>query len=91
MTEQLVDNVNAVDVPMGRDYDFGPHVLLLSRSHIHRSLTEVHMRSETPVVVLSPDWMASYRAANAERLKTDTEFARWLESDYVPIAGGWQY
>ena len=49
------------------------------------------MRSEWPAVILNPDWMAAYRAANADRLNTDTEFARWLESDYVPIAGGWQY
>jgi hypothetical protein len=36
------------------------------------------------------DWLISYRNANAERLR-DTDFAAWLQTDYVPIAGGWQY
>jgi hypothetical protein len=37
------------------------------------------------------DWLAVYKAANADRLKSAPDFAAWLESDYVPIAGGWQY
>ena len=35
-------------------------------------------------------WLADYRQANPERFE-DTEFAAWLENEYVPIAGGWQY
>lgn len=27
----------------------------------------------------------------AENPFADPEFAAWLEADYVPIAGGWQY
>ena len=27
-------------------------------------------------------------AGNAE---SDLEFLRWMETEYVPIAGGWQY
>ena len=36
------------------------------------------------------NWLTSYRAIHSERLQ-DPGFAAWLESDYVPIAGGWQY
>jgi hypothetical protein len=36
------------------------------------------------------DWLTSYRIAHAERLR-DADFAAWLETDYIPIAGGWQY
>jgi hypothetical protein len=36
------------------------------------------------------DWLEGYRAAHPERLH-DPGFAAWLEAEYVPIAGGWQY
>lgn len=36
-------------------------------------------------------WLDSYKDTNHELLSRDPEFARWLEQDYVPIAGGWQY
>jgi hypothetical protein len=44
-------------------------------------------------LLLTPDgdWLETYRAANAELLKREPDFARWLETEYVPIAGGWQY
>jgi hypothetical protein len=38
----------------------------------------------------SYDWLVGYQSANPELLR-DPEFAAWLETDYVPIAGGWQY
>jgi hypothetical protein len=34
--------------------------------------------------------VAAYRAEHPE-LTQDAEFAAWLASEYVPIAGGWQY
>ena len=34
---------------------------------------------------------SDYAAILAERLRDDPEFAEWLETDYVPIAGGWRY
>jgi hypothetical protein len=37
------------------------------------------------------DWFAAYRAASEDRLRSTPEFTAWLETDYVPIAGGWQY
>jgi hypothetical protein len=37
------------------------------------------------------DWLSAYKAANAERLRREPKFAQWLDSEYVPIAGGWQY
>jgi hypothetical protein len=37
------------------------------------------------------DWLESYRAANAELLKHEPDFAHWLQTEYIPIAGGWQY
>ena len=49
------------------------------------------MAATMSVASPAPDWMAGYRAANADRLSADAEFARWLATDYVPIAGGWQY
>lgn len=36
-------------------------------------------------------WVEEYREANQALLDRDPEFRRWLEEDYVPIAGGWQY
>lgn len=36
------------------------------------------------------NWLDGYRAAHPERLR-DPGFAAWLETEYVPIAGGWQY
>lgn len=36
-------------------------------------------------------WLVEYKEANRELIANDPEFARWLEEDYVPIAGGWQY
>ena len=36
-------------------------------------------------------WLAEYKQANCELLQNNREFARWLEEEYVPLAGGWQY
>jgi hypothetical protein len=36
-------------------------------------------------------WLAAYKAANEDRLRSEPEFAAWLADEYVPIAGGWQY
>jgi hypothetical protein len=44
-------------------------------------LTSVHLDS----------WLATYKRDNAALLERDPEFARWLQDEYVPIAGGWQY
>lgn len=38
----------------------------------------------------SGDWLARYRASHSREL-CDPDFAAWLMTDYVPIAGGWQY
>lgn len=45
----------------------------------------------TPVTNRRGDWLEAYKAANEDRLKCTPDFAAWLENDYVPIAGGWQY
>jgi hypothetical protein len=37
------------------------------------------------------EWIESYKAANAAVLDADPEFRQWLEEDYSPIWGGWQY
>jgi hypothetical protein len=42
-------------------------------------------------VIGTPDWLEKYKAANAERLESRPDFAAWLATDFVPIAGGWQY
>lgn len=49
------------------------------------------MQSENACVGFDTDWLHSYRATNSNRLSDDPDFAAWLESEYVPIAGGWQY
>lgn len=36
-------------------------------------------------------WLSAYKQENRELLQKDSEFARWLEDEYVPLAGGWQY
>jgi hypothetical protein len=36
-------------------------------------------------------WLASYKDTYRNLLINDPEFARWLDKEYVPIAGGWQY
>jgi hypothetical protein len=46
-----------------------------------------------PVSVLldAGDWLDEYRRANHELIAGDPEFGRWLDEEYVPIGGGWQY
>jgi hypothetical protein len=39
----------------------------------------------------SCDWLMAYKADHSEHLRSDPTFAQWLETEYVPIAGGWQY
>lgn len=36
-------------------------------------------------------WLESYEAEHRDALRRDPEFARWLATDYTPIAGGWQF
>jgi hypothetical protein len=35
--------------------------------------------------------LAGYKVANKARLDADPSFAAWLETQYVPIVGAWQY
>ena len=37
------------------------------------------------------DWLSAYKKANADRLRREPDFAHWLDTEFVPIAGGWQY
>lgn len=37
------------------------------------------------------DRLAAYKREHRALLQEDGEFARWLEEEYVPLAGGWQY
>lgn len=36
-------------------------------------------------------WLEVYKAGHRELLEADPEFANWLETEYRPLAGGWQY
>jgi len=36
-------------------------------------------------------WLQEYKNNHRELLHQDREFARWLQEEYVPIAGGWAY
>jgi hypothetical protein len=50
-----------------------------------------------PRVIPSPpqhdlsQWLATYKAEHDTLLEEDAEFAQWLETEYVILAGGWQY
>jgi hypothetical protein len=46
------------------------------------------MRSATTGVEA---WKARYRDQHRTLLAEHPEFAAWLEDEYVPLAGGWQY
>jgi hypothetical protein len=35
--------------------------------------------------------LSAFAEANRELLSEDPEFREWLATEYVPIAGGWQY
>jgi hypothetical protein len=35
--------------------------------------------------------LVAYKEEHRDELSRDPEFARWLEEDYAPIAGGWHY
>ena len=43
----------------------------------------------TEVNQLIADWISAEE--QQVRLQEDPDFAHWLEEDYVPIAGAWQY
>ena len=36
-------------------------------------------------------WLRTYKKTHQDLLSADPNFARWLDEEYVPIAGGWQY
>lgn len=36
-------------------------------------------------------WLGAYKEEYRDQLERDPEFARWLEEQYIPIAGGWYY
>jgi hypothetical protein len=36
-------------------------------------------------------WVEDYKDENTALLDADPEFRRWLEEEYIPIGGGWQY
>ena len=44
----------------------------------------------TAKAIIEP-WLDSYKHEHEDLLRDNSEFARWLEEEYVPLAGGWQY
>jgi hypothetical protein len=36
-------------------------------------------------------WLEAYKEQHRATLASNPDFARWLDEEYVPIAGGWQY
>jgi hypothetical protein len=36
-------------------------------------------------------WLFAFRQKNAALLNEHPEFAKWLDEEYLPLAGGWQY
>jgi len=43
-----------------------------------------------PVFSVAED-LGEYRSNNQHLLRDYPEFAKWLDDEYFPIAGGWQY
>lgn len=37
------------------------------------------------------DLIAAYKQAATDVIASDPEFARWLDEEYAPLAGGWHY
>lgn len=37
------------------------------------------------------EWLESYKRVHAAVLENDPSFRRWLDEEYVPLAGGWHY
>ncbi len=54
-------------------------------------MTAVLATNESAVGAAVSGWLVRYREAHRDELAGDEEFARWLEEDYAPIAGGWHY
>jgi hypothetical protein len=48
------------------------------------------MSSETLHIPIS-SWLENYKQGHAALLHKDPEFARWLDEEYRPLAGRWQY
>jgi hypothetical protein len=46
---------------------------------------------ESAVTGVIGGWLAHYMEASRDKVAGDEEFARWLEEEYVPLAGGWHY
>jgi hypothetical protein len=36
-------------------------------------------------------WLQDYKESHRDLLASDPDFARWLDEEYLPIAGGWMY
>ena len=49
------------------------------------------MKSPTRSSDQTSQRLAECIAANTQSASSDPAFASWLENEYVPIAGGWQY
>jgi hypothetical protein len=45
----------------------------------------------TPPTDQTAQKLSEYFTANAHLMNSDPGFAAWLKTEYVPIAGGWQY
>ena len=36
-------------------------------------------------------WLEAYKHQHRDILEAEPEFAAWLQEEYQPLAGGWQY
>lgn len=52
---------------------------------------EHRMNASEVVPVELRSWMHEYKEANRDLLDADPAFEQWLQEEYVPIGGGWQY
>lgn len=36
-------------------------------------------------------WLQQYKDSHTDLLDQDPQFRQWLDEEYLPIGGGWQY
>jgi hypothetical protein len=49
------------------------------------------LEGDSGVRIHFKSWIARYMEIHRDEIAADAEFARWLEEEYVPLAGGWHY
>ena len=52
----------------------------------------MRLPGEVPVDTFAVgSWLEEYKHANVGLLQADPQFRQWLDEEYVPLQGAWQY